>query len=336
MDVVVRYQDKAKRITLPSNEECLTFVVPKKVRVLSYPSFLVPDPLSPFSFRLRGDVRGRILLGMVTFLWGRKEKLLELVLEAEEKHSSLEDFQPAFPENPLFPQSGSVLLSPGDYFLTERLTLTPPFHFAGMGGVVLFREGEVLRVEGKGEGVVQNVAFSLQGRKAGNVVVVLRARVAFENCVFQGGVREKLSWMGNGVVAARGASLLFRNCVFLGNEAAGILAEAETTVTVEDSVFVSNQGEGILAKRGSTLIVRRSRFLRNAWGMTCRTLCLFEGNEVAESATGGLCLLQGTEGVFEGNQILRNPVGVVWPRDKNILWGPGNVVAENRIPFLEE
>lgn len=336
MDVAICYQDKAKRITLPPNEEYLTFVVPKKVRVLSYPSFLVPDPLYPFSFRLRSDVQERILLGTVTFLWGRKEKLLELVLEAERKRAPFEDFHPVFPENPLFPQGGSVLLSPGDYFLTERLTLIPPFHFAGMGGVVLFREGEVLRVDGEGEGVVQNAVFSLQGRRAGNVVVVLKARVTFENCVFRGGVREKLSWMGNGVVVTRGASLVFRNCVFLGNEAAGILMEAGTTVTVEDSVFVSNQGEGILAKRGSTLVVHRSRFFHNAWGMTCGTLCLFEENEVAENTTGGLCLLQGTEGVFEGNQILRNPVGVVWHRGRNILWGPGNVVAENRTPFLEE
>lgn len=336
MDVVVRFQEKTKRIALPPDATTLTFVVPKKARILSHPPFLVPDPLHPFSFHLRGDVKERVFLGTVTFLWGKKEKPLELVLEARREYPSFAGSHPVFPESPLFPRSGSVLLGPGDYSLTERLTLTPPFHLVGMDGTLLFHQGEVLRIEGKGEGFVQNVVFSLRGRKSGNVAVVLQSQVVFEDCIFRGGIREKVSWMGNGVVAARGASLVFRRCVFLENEAAGILAEAGTTVTVEDSVFVGNRGEGIFARQGSVLVVRRCRFLHNAWGATCGALCLFEENEIAGNTVGGLCLLQGVEGVFGGNRISRNPVGVVWHRGGNVLWGLGNVVEENRIPFLEE
>lgn len=336
MDVVVRLKEGTKRIALPPGEMVLTFVVPKKARILSYPSFLAPDPSYPFSFHLRGDIKERVLLGTVTFLWGKQEKSLELILEATSERPSLVGFHPVFPENPLFPRSGAVLLSPGDYSLTERLTLTPPFRFVGTDGTLLSCCGEVLRIEGEGEGLVRNVVFSLRGKRSGNVAVVLQSRVVFEDCVFRGGIREKLSWMGNGVVAARGASLVFRRCVFLENEAAGILAEAGTTVTVEDSIFVGNRGEGIFAKQGSVLVVRRSRFFRNAWGVTCGALCFFEENEIAENTVGGLCLLQGAEGTFGGNRISRNPVGVVWYKDRNILWGLSNVVEENRIPFLEE
>lgn len=336
MEVVVHFQEKAKRVTLPPGEKNLTFVIPKKVRILSYPSFLVPDPFHPFSFHLQGDVQERILLGTMTFLWGKREKFLELVLEVDEVRPSFENFQLVFPENPLFPQHGLVLLGPGDYFLRERLSLIPPFHLVGVDGAFIFRQGEVLRIEGKGEGLVQGGVFSLQGKASGNVVVVLESRVVFEGCIFRGGVREKLSWMGNGVVAARGASLVFRRCVFLENEAAGIFAEEGTTVVVEESVFFNNRGEGIVAKQGSTLVVRRSRFFRNAWGVTCGGLCLFEENEIAENTFGGLCLLRGVEGILGGNRISKSPVGVVWHRDRNILWGLGNIVEGNRISFLEE
>lgn len=336
MDVVIRPKEETKRIALPPGEKLLTLVLPRKARILSYPAFLLPDPLNPFSFHLRGGTEERLLRGTIVFAWRGKEKHCELILEGEKRNPSFSGFHPVFPEHPLFPKGGSILLAPGDYLLEGKVSLTPPFHLVGASGTVLFREGEVLRIEGEGEGLVQDVTFSLRGRRSGNVAVVLKSRVVFEGCVFRGGIREKLSWMGNGVVAARGASLVFRRCVFLENEAAGILAEEGTTVTVEDSIFVNNRGEGILAKRGSVLVVRRSRFFSNAWGVTCGGLCLFEGNEISENTTGGLCLLRGAEGIFGDNRISRNPVGVVWPRSENILWGAGNVLEENRIPFLEE
>lgn len=336
MEIPVHLRKNVQRVVLPPDEKRLTFLVPRGVRILSYPSFLIPDSSSPLSFSLQGDGGRRIFRGMVTLAWGKREKRLELILERENVCPACEGFHPVFPEHPFFPKSGLVLAAPGDYPLRERLVLTPPFQLVGMDGTLLFYQGEVLRIEGEGEGLVRKVTFRLWGGTCGNVAVVLRSRVIFEECVFQGGIREKLSWMGNGVVAAQGASLLFRRCVFLGNEASGILVEAGARVEVEDSVFMGNHGEGILARQGSTLVVRHSRFLRNAWGLTCGGLCLFEGNEVLENTTGGVCLLREAKGVFDGNRIAQNPVGVVWQKTGNVLWGEGNTLEGNRVPLLEE
>lgn len=336
MDVEIRFQDEAKRITLPPGEGQLRFLLPRGVRLVSYPSFLLPDSSHPHAFLLLGDTSERIFQGTVTLARGKRKKTLTLLLECERREASFSDFQAIFPEARVFPEGGALLFAPGSHLLGSRLRCTPPFRITGAPGTVLMREGEVLRIEGEGEGFVRNVTFSLQGRESGNVVVVLESRVVFEDCVFRGGLREKLSWMGNGVVAARGANLVFRRCVFFRNEAAGILAEAETKVTVEDSLFLENGGEGILARQGAVLVVRRSRFLRNAWGVTCGAVCSFDGNEVAENVVGGVCLLEGAEGAFGGNRIVRNPVGVVWHRNQRILWGAGNILEGNRIPLLEE
>uniref|UniRef100_A0A7V4THE3 Right-handed parallel beta-helix repeat-containing protein n=1 Tax=Candidatus Caldatribacterium saccharofermentans TaxID=1454753 RepID=A0A7V4THE3_9BACT len=253
----------------------------------------------------------------------------------EEGALSFRDFRPVFPEEPLVPSGGFVVFHPGDYVLRDQVVLTPPFFLVGMKGTVLFRDGEVVRVEGRGEGRVRGVAFSLRGRHKGNVAVVLQGRVVFEECLFRGGVREKLSWMGNGVVVAKGASCIFRRCVFLRNEAAGILVESGSRITVEDSLFLENGGEGILLRRGAVAVVRNSRFIRNAWGVTCGSLLLFEGNEVLEHTVGGMCFLREAEGIFAGNRIVENPLGVMQSRNSRVIWGT-NLLEGNRVALLEE
>ncbi|WP_427366062.1 right-handed parallel beta-helix repeat-containing protein [Candidatus Caldatribacterium saccharofermentans] len=253
----------------------------------------------------------------------------------EEGALSFRDFRPVFPEEPLVPSGGFVVFHPGDYVLRDQVVLTPPFFLVGMKGTVLFRDGEVVRVEGRGEGRVRGVAFSLRGRHKGNVAVVLQGRVVFEECLFRGGVREKLSWMGNGVVVAKGASCIFRRCVFLRNEAAGILVESGSRITVEDSLFLENGGEGILLRRGAVAVVRNSRFIRNAWGVTCGSLLLFEGNEVLEHTVGGMCFLREAEGIFAGNRIAENPLGVMQSRNSRVIWGT-NLLEGNRVALLEE
>jgi hypothetical protein len=253
----------------------------------------------------------------------------------EEGVLSFRDFQPVFPEESLVPPGGFVVFHPGNYVLQSRVVLAPPFFLLGMKGTVLFRDGEVVRVEGRGEGRIRGVAFSLRGRHKGNVVVVLQGRVVFEECLFQGGVREKLSWMGNGVVVAKDASCVFRRCVFLRNEAAGILVESGSRVEVENSLFLENGGEGILLRRGTAAVVRNSRFIRNAWGVTCGSLLLFEGNEVLEHTVGGVCFLKEAEGIFAGNRVAGNPLGVMQSRSSCVIWGT-NLLEENRVALLEE
>ncbi|WP_438315992.1 right-handed parallel beta-helix repeat-containing protein [Candidatus Caldatribacterium sp. SIUC1] len=270
------------------------------------------------------------LAGLLTAFQGEGRPFPE-----EEGALSFRDFRPVFPEEPLVPSGGFVAFHPGDYVLQNRAVLAPPFFLVGMKGTVLFRDGEVIRVEGGGEGRVRGVAFSLRGRHKGNVVVVLQGRVVFEECLFRGGVREKLSWMGNGVVVAKGASCVFRRCVFLGNEAAGILVESGSRIEVEDSLFLENGGEGILLRRGAAAVVRNSRFIRNAWGVTCGSFLLFEGNEVLEHTVGGVCFLKEAEGIFAGNRIADNPLGVMQSRNSRVIWGT-NLLEGNRVALLEE
>jgi len=289
-------------------------------------------------FRVKTLPPQKILFGRLRFRDHRESLSVEIgVKRQEEVFSDLS--LTLFPEEAshLGVLQGKVRLYPGEYFLPRGGRLGGEVVLRGEdGATLLVSPGEVLRIEAK-EARFYGLSFFHRGSEKGNVVVVLGGKVYFENCRFVGGVQEKLSWMGNGLVVARGAEVHLRHCVFFGNQASGMVVEKESRVMVEDSLFFRNGKEGLSIREKGFAHIHRSVFRENAWG-----ICVlpggggeFRANRIEGNRFGGVILSRGTETIFQGNTIQRHPVGVVCAGGEETL-KEENAFAENQKDILKE
>lgn len=322
-------------------EEIVLRGLPEAV-LRSVPSFLeLEDHLGDtWVFRVVKSPRGNLLFGTLRFR-SRGEKL-SMEIGLKEKPCSV------FPHNAgvFFPEevaswshlSGEVVLHPGEYALPPGRSLSGTIRLFGeKGTTVLSGESEVLRLENPREAHFSGITFLHRGTRKGNVVVILGGQVTFESCTFSGGVQEKLTWMGNGLVVARGARVALRHCVFLDNQGAGLVVERGSELLVEHSLFCRNGKEGLSIRGGTSVEIRHSVFRENSWGVA-----LFPGatgqliaSRVEKNRLGGVLISRESQLTISETAITHHPVGIVGPLE-SILLGKGNVLRHNQRDVLEE
>ncbi|MGQ9473231.1 MAG: right-handed parallel beta-helix repeat-containing protein [Candidatus Caldatribacteriaceae bacterium] len=338
--MVLPFYERERYLLEVAPEEEIILEGPPGGALCSFPPFLtLEDHLDDtWVFRSTYPVPGMILSGNVAFRQRGKMFSVELVLKSKRvPHSSDKVF---FPEesSSLPPLRGRVLLASGEYILPPKTVLSGEVALCGeKGNTVLVGYSEGLRIVNATNAHFNGITFFHRGPKKGNVVVVLGGKVVFEHCTFMGGVPEKLSWMGNGLVIARGAEVLVRHCLFLHNQGSGLVIEKESMVTVEDSLFYHNSREGLILGGKSFARVSKCTFRENAWGILLSPHCRgeFRENRITKNTLGGILVSSSNEAFFYRNEIWEHLVGVVCGKGSQIVWQDNHLFSNQR-DFLQE
>lgn len=331
-----------------NRERYLLEIVPQEEIILegppdgilcSFPPFLtLEDHLDDtWIFRSTYPVSGMILSGNVVFCQKGKMFSVELVLKS--KRFSHPSDMVLFPEESISFSSlkGQGLLASGEYILPPKTVLSGEVALYGeKGNTVLVGSSEGLRIINATNAHFTGITFFHRGPKKGNVVVVLGGKAIFEHCIFIGGIPEKLSWMGNGLVIAKGAEVVVRQCIFLHNQGSGLVVEKESTVTVENSLFYHNSREGLIIGGKSFARVWKCTFRENAWGilLSPHSRGEFRENRIIKNTLGGVLTSSSTEAIFYGNEIREHLVGVVCGEGSQIVWQDNHLLS-NQSDFLQ-
>ncbi len=340
--MVVQFEDGKSLLLDIAQKAEITFDGLSEARLELLPPFVqLVEQVGPWwTFEVYAPSRGKIFLGTIRFREKEKKRDMHLRVKKSEPVASFAPVHPLLPEQEFsFPSAkGTLFLHPGEHLFSRGSFTSAFFHLRGEERLtVVVNEGEAVRFEGVEEGRVEGITFFHRGKQKGNVVLVLGGRVEFVGCAFIGGVQEKMSWMGNGVVVARGAQALFRRCVFAENEGAGMVVEKGAQVVVERSLFFRNGREGVFVRRGGRAVIDHSVFRENAWGISLARGAFGEvrNSTVEENSLGGILISREGQGAFCRNRIENHSVGVVQGSESSIRWEE-NVLSENTHDFLIE
>ncbi|MEN3186082.1 MAG: right-handed parallel beta-helix repeat-containing protein [Atribacterota bacterium] len=338
----VPFRDRARILLEVTSEEPIILDGPSEGILRSFPPFLeLEDHLvDTWIFRIKGLSQDKILFGAVRFRRHRESLSMEVGVKKKPSAFSAAERSVFFPENvsSLSSFSGEALLHPGEYDFPQGGYCSGTIRLFGEKGSTIFSGmKEVIRIENAQDAHFSGLTFLHRGTRKANVVVVLGGKVTFEYCTFSGGIQEKLTWMGNGLVVARGAEVVLRHCVFLDNQGSGVVVEKGSRLTVEDSLFCRNGKEGLSLRENSATWVCRSTFQENAWGA-----CLlpgsqgeFDANRFEANHLGGVLVSRKSSIAFWANTVCKHPVGAVLAPDSVTFWEE-NVFTENQRNVLEE
>ncbi|NSW76460.1 MAG: right-handed parallel beta-helix repeat-containing protein [Candidatus Atribacteria bacterium] len=338
----VSFHDQGRLLLEVTSGETITLDGPPEGVLHSFPSFLELEDHreDTWVFRIKRLSRDTILFGRIRFRCHRGSPSMEIGIREKPVSPPSAERLTFFPENApsLSHLSGEVLLHPGEYDVSQGVYFSGTVCLFGEKGVtVLSGTKEVVRIENAQNSYFSGLTFLHRGTRKGNVVVVLGGKVTFEHCTFSGGVQEKLTWMGNGLVIARGAEVVLRHCVFLNNQGSGIVVEKDSLLLVEDSLFCCNGKEGLSVRENASAQVYCSVFRENAWG-----ICLLPGsqgefhtNRIESNKLGGVLVSRKSRATFRANTVRQHPVGVVLTPDSITCWEE-NTFAENQKDILEE
>lgn len=338
----ISFHDQGRIFLEVTSGETITLDGPPEGVLRAFPSFLaLEDHLEDtWIFRVKRVSRDTILFGRIRFRCHRG--LLSMGIGVKEKPVPLPSAERSvfFPENAssLSRLSGEVLLHPGEYDVSQGGYFSGTVCLFGeKGATVLSGTKEVVRIENAQDSRFSGLTFLHRGTRKGNVVVVLGGKVTFEHCTFAGGVQEKLTWMGNGLVIARGAEVILRHCVFLHNQGSGVVVEKDSHLLVENSLFYHNGKEGLSVRENASVQVDHSTFRENAWG-----ICLLPGsqgefyaNRIESNKLGGVLISRESRIAFRANTVRQHPVGAVLAPESVAFWEE-NTLAENQKDILEE
>ncbi|MGC8777952.1 MAG: hypothetical protein ACP5Q4_04670, partial [Candidatus Caldatribacteriaceae bacterium] len=230
--MAISFSHRGRLLLSVSRGETIVLQGPPGAVLRDFPPFLeLEDRIDDtWVFGVKTVPQDKILFGRISFRQTKERLSMEIGIAGKTDSPSRREVV-LFPEeaSSLPSLRGRAFLHPGEYQLSQGACFSEEIELSGEEGVtVLASPREVLRVENAPKASFFGLAFLHRGTAKGNVVVVLGGNVTFERCVFAGGVQEKLSWMGNGLVVAREAKVCLRRCVFTDNQGSGIVVEKES------------------------------------------------------------------------------------------------------------
>ncbi len=215
----------------------------------------------------------------------------------------------------LAPDGATLLLGPGTYRLREPLDIRKPLRLVGAGmdktEIISKAEGYVIRFSSKGPFAAEDITFRHEGTAAADVVVVQGGEVSFACCRFTGlfsawgeGARVGLRLQGE-------TTGIVRDCVAVGNYAAGILVEGQSRPMLEGNICTDN-GAGIAYFESASGTARQNRCSRNGEGISVNRHAqpTLERNVCTDNTTFGIHCLGKAGGVIRQNECARNWVGI--------------------------
>jgi parallel beta-helix repeat protein len=223
------------------------------------------------------------------------------------------------------PEGAVLLLGPGTYHLDRLLTvdgmpfIARPLHLAGAGmdetEIVYSGTSYILRFEGEGPFVVEDITFRYEGGDNGYAVVVTGGEARFNRCRFAGtsevdttGVLFSEDATGIvGLLFSGNATGRVQSSEAVGNYY-GIQVTGEAQVVIEDSTFTRNQS-GIVYADNASGTVR---------GNTCH------------DNYAGIAITPDAEPTVEGNVCTNNQVGITYVgTEETIEEGAGGIARSN-------
>ncbi|MCK4472508.1 MAG: right-handed parallel beta-helix repeat-containing protein [Anaerolineae bacterium] len=215
----------------------------------------------------------------------------------------------------LAPDGATILLGPGTYHLAEPLDIRKPLRLVGTGvdetEIVSKAEGYAIRFSGKGPFVAEGITFRHEGTAAADVVVVQGGEVSFACCRFAGLPSEWGEGARVGLRLQGETTGIVRDCVVVGNYAAGILVEGQSQPTLEGNICTDN-GAGIAYFESASGTARQNKCSRNGEGISVNQHArpTLEGNVCSDNTTFGIHYLGEAGGVIRQNECARNWVGI--------------------------
>lgn len=215
----------------------------------------------------------------------------------------------------LAPDGATILLGPGTYRLAEPLDIRKPLRLVGTGmdetEIVSNVEGYAIRFSGKGPFAAEGITFRHAGTEMADVVVVQGGEVSFARCRFTGLFSE---WGEDARVGLRlwgETTGIVRECMAVGNYAAGILVEGQSRPTLEGNICTDN-GAGIAYFENASGTAYQNKCLRNGEGISVNQHArpMLERNVCSDNTTFGIHYLGEAGGVICQNECARNWVGI--------------------------
>jgi parallel beta-helix repeat protein len=215
----------------------------------------------------------------------------------------------------LAPDGATILLSSGTYRLEEPLDIRKPLRLVGTGmdetEIVSNVERYAIRLSGKGPFATEDITFRHEGTAAADVVVVQGGEVSFACCRFTGLFSEWGEGARVGLRLQGETTGIVRDCVAVGNYAAGILVEGQSQPTLEGNICTDN-GAGIAYFENASGTARQNKCSRNGEGISVNQHArpTLEGNVCSDNTTFGIHCLGKAGGVIRQNECARNWVGI--------------------------
>lgn len=215
----------------------------------------------------------------------------------------------------LAPDGATILLGPGTYRLAEPLDIRKPLRLMGTGmdetEIVSNVEGYAIRFSGKGPFAAEGITFRHAGTEMADVVVVQGGEVSFARCRFTGQSSEWGEGARAGLRLQGETTGIVRDCVAVGNYAAGILVEGQSRPTLEGNICTDN-GAGIAYFESASGTARQNKCSRNGEGISVNQHArpMLERNVCSDNTTFGIHYLGEAGGVICQNECTRNWVGI--------------------------
>lgn len=215
----------------------------------------------------------------------------------------------------LAPDGATILLGPGTYRLAEPLDIRKPLRLVGAGmdeiEIISNVEGYAIRFSGKGPFAAEGITFRHEGTAVADVVVVQSGEVSLACCRFTGLFSEWGEGARVGLRLQGETTGIVRDCVAVGNYAAGILVEGQSQPTLEGNICTDN-GAGIAYFENAGGMARQNKCSRNGEGISVNhhAQSTLEGNICTDNTTFGIHYLGKASGVIRQNECARNWAGI--------------------------
>jgi len=184
---------------------------------------------------------------------------------------------------------------------------------AGMDETEIFSGAEehVAHFSGAGPFAAEGITFRHEGTAMADVVVVQGGEVSFACCRFAGLFSEWREGARVGLRLQGETTGIVRDCVAVGNYAAGILVEGQSQPTLEGNICTDN-GAGIAYFESASGTARQNKCLRNGEGISVNQHArpTLERNVCSDNTTFGIHCLGKASGVIRQNECARNWVGI--------------------------
>jgi parallel beta-helix repeat protein len=207
----------------------------------------------------------------------------------------------------------TIILGSGTYRLTKPLEIRQSLRLVGESAdqieIVSTAKDYVIRIDGAGPFVAENITFRHESEAAADVVIVRGGEATFTRCRFTGAVYvEGEGKKGVGLRIQGNTTGIVQDCVATENATMGILVEEQARPTLARNVCANNTLVGIAYSNGAGGTARQNTCSGNLMGIYAdnRAQPTLEANVCIDNEKSGIAYRGNTGGEARQNECSRN------------------------------